>query len=203
MYSDFLVGTELRPIPRLSNAHISIPPPLSLSSELQSPVLVSSSLGVSVPTSSLICGPHDAWVPANPDRPSPKPSTTHRSKTNSKHFGKEKRKVSWNAIWPKQAGLNGVSRNDRHNPDDPEKFNQNPLQESKYLSKLSKKKKKRIWSWWVTYDEEDLGRSVTVRSVKDFDSIVAELRVWVGLLRPNLTKRHRSARVRIEIQEDR
>lgn len=52
---------------------------------------------------------------------------------------KKKKKLSWNAIWPKQAGLNGVSRNDRHNPDDPEKFNQNPLQESKYRSKLSKK----------------------------------------------------------------
>lgn len=48
----------------------------------------------------------------------------------------------------------------------------------------------------MTYDEEDLGGSVAVRSVKDFDSIVAELRVCTGLLRPNVAKRHRSARVR-------
>jgi hypothetical protein len=48
----------------------------------------------------------------------------------------------------------------------------------------------------VTYDEEDLDGSVTVSSVKDFDSIVAEVRVCAGLLRPNLAKRHRSARVR-------
>jgi hypothetical protein len=40
-----------------------------------------------------------------------------------------------------------------------------------------KKNKEFEFECWFTYDEEDLGRSVTVRSVKDFDSIVAELRV--------------------------
>lgn len=67
VYSDFLVGTELRPIPRLSKAQTSAPetpPPLSL---LRSTVGGLSSLGVSVPTRPLICGPQESWVPANPE----------------------------------------------------------------------------------------------------------------------------------------
>ena len=55
----------------------------------------------------------------------------------------------------------------------------------------------------ITYDEEDLGGSVTVRSVKDFGSIVVVVVVvdgvcvYGGLLRRfNFTKRHRFLRER-------
>lgn len=64
VYSDFLVGTELRPIPRLSKAQTSTPaapPPFGSSAG------ESSSLGITVPARPLICGPQESWVPANPD----------------------------------------------------------------------------------------------------------------------------------------
>ena len=89
------MGTELWPIPRLSKAQTSMPPPLSLSSGIgfQSqtppppPLLVSSSLGKSLPTIPLICGPHDSWVPANPDHPnsSPTKKKTHQNSITA-HF---------------------------------------------------------------------------------------------------------------------
>lgn len=57
------MGTELRPIPRLSKAHTSIPLPASS--------MVASSLGVSVPVNPLICGPHESCVPASPGKLKP------------------------------------------------------------------------------------------------------------------------------------
>lgn len=68
VYSDFLVGMELRPIPRLSNAQTSIPPSSSKvgSSPTWAAFRSPSSLGTSVPVSPLIWGPHESWVPANP-----------------------------------------------------------------------------------------------------------------------------------------
>ncbi|KAL4575735.1 hypothetical protein LXL04_011819 [Taraxacum kok-saghyz] len=56
-------GIELRPIPRLSKAQISIPFPLyTPSSELRL-----SSFAWVVPTSPSICGFHESCVPANPE----------------------------------------------------------------------------------------------------------------------------------------
>lgn len=67
VYSDFVVGTELRPTPRLSKAQTSTPLfPSSAAGNW------SSSLGVTVPVSPLICGCHESWVPANPDHHPPK-----------------------------------------------------------------------------------------------------------------------------------
>lgn len=67
VYSFFLTGTELRPMPRLSNAQTSIPPPPSpLSTESWS-MVSSSSLGLSVPANPFSCGPHASCVPANPE----------------------------------------------------------------------------------------------------------------------------------------
>lgn len=62
-YEDLLMGTELRPMPRLSNAQTSIPP---LELGLTAGAADSSSLGKSEPVNPLICGAQELWVPANP-----------------------------------------------------------------------------------------------------------------------------------------
>lgn len=65
------MGTELRPIPRLSNAQTSIPPPISLSHSSpefwSTTVNLSSWLGLLLPVRPFICGPHESCVPANPE----------------------------------------------------------------------------------------------------------------------------------------
>lgn len=105
VYSDFLVGTELRPIPRLSKAQTSTPAsPPSLGSSSGD----SSSFGLTVPTRPFICGPQESWVPANPEDSSRKlqsetpfqfktiicwssrkPSQTHEIRSNELQFSKK------------------------------------------------------------------------------------------------------------------
>lgn len=76
MYSDFFVGTELRPIPRLSKLHTSIPssastPPIEPSAAESPPNGESSSFGSSDPVRPSIWGPQESCVPARPAAPNP------------------------------------------------------------------------------------------------------------------------------------